>query len=240
MEHSVVVEDLAVRRDRRQVLADVGFVLDPGEVVGLLGPSGCGKTTLMRALVGVQRGVTGTVRVLGQDAGAPSLRTRVGYVTQAPAVYTDLTVEENLRYFADVLGADAFRVAVVMEQVSLADRADQLVRTLSGGQRARVSLATALLLTPDLLVLDEPTVGLDPLLRRDLWALFRRLAAAGATVLVSSHVMDEAVRCDRLLLLREGRLVADDSPSGLLRSTGSEDVEHAFLSIAEATLGRTA
>jgi ABC-2 type transport system ATP-binding protein len=234
MEHSVVVEDLAVRRDRREVLADVGFVLDRGEVVGLLGPSGCGKTTLMRALVGVQRGVTGTVRVLGQDAGAPSLRTRVGYVTQAPAVYTDLSVEENLRYFADVLGADAFRVAVVMEQVSLADRADQLVRTLSGGQRARVSLATALLLTPELLVLDEPTVGLDPLLRRDLWALFRRLAAAGATVLVSSHVMDEAVRCDRLLLLREGRLVADESPSGLLSRTGSEDVEHAFLAIAEA------
>jgi ABC-2 type transport system ATP-binding protein len=240
MPHSVVVEDLAVRRDRREVLADVGFVLDRGEVVGLLGPSGCGKTTLMRALVGVQRGVTGTVSVLGQPAGAPSLRTRVGYVTQAPAVYTDLSVEENLRYFADVLGADAYRVAVVMEQVSLADRADQLVRTLSGGQRARVSLATALLLTPDLLVLDEPTVGLDPLLRRDLWALFRRLAAAGATVLVSSHVMDEAVRCDRLLLLREGRLVADDSPSGLLSSTGSDDVEHAFLAIAEAHLAGTA
>jgi len=234
MTRSVVVEDLVVRRDRKQVLTDVGFVLDEGEVVGLLGPSGCGKTTLMRALVGVQRGVTGTVSVLGSPAGAPSLRTRVGYVTQAPAVYTDLSVEENLRYFADVLGADPFRVAVVLEQVSLADRADQLVRTLSGGQRARVSLATALLLTPDLLVLDEPTVGLDPLLRRDLWALFRRLAAAGATVLVSSHVMDEAVRCDRLLLLREGRLVADDSPSGLLRRTGSDDVEHAFLTIAEA------
>src|SRR3712207_348067 len=105
MTHSVVVEDLAVRRDRREVLADIGFVLDRGEVVGLLGPSGCGKTTLMRALVGVQRGVSGTVSVLGQDAGAPSLRTRVGYVTQAPAVYTDLSIEENLRYFADVLGA---------------------------------------------------------------------------------------------------------------------------------------
>ena len=234
MTHSVVVEDLAVRRGRQQVLEGVTFALEPGEVVGLLGPSGCGKTTLMRALVGVQRGVTGTVRVLGTDAGTASLRTRVGYVTQAPAVYPDLSVEENLRYFADVLGAGPGRVAVVLEQVALADRAGQLVRTLSGGQRARVSLATALLLTPDLLVLDEPTVGLDPVLRRDLWALFRRLAAEGATVVVSSHVMDEAGRCDRLLLLREGRLVADDSPSGLLRSTGSSDVEHAFLTIAEA------
>ena len=240
MTHSVVVEDLAVRRDRREVLADVGFVLARGEVVGLLGPSGCGKTTLMRALVGVQRGVTGTVRVLGEPAGSPDLRSRVGYVTQAPAVYADLSVEENLRYFADVLGAEPERVAVVLEQVSLTERAGQLVRTLSGGQRARVSLATALLRTPELLVLDEPTVGLDPLLRRDLWELFRRLAAAGATVLVSSHVMDEAVRCDRLLLLREGRLVADDSPSGLLSTTGSSDVEHAFLAIAEADLARTA
>ena len=234
MTHSVVVEDLAVRRGRQQVLEGVTFVLEPGEVVGLLGPSGCGKTTLMRALVGVQRGVTGTVRVLGTDAGTASLRTRVGYVTQAPAVYPDLSVEENLRYFADVLGAEPERADAVLASVALADRATQLVRTLSGGQRARVSLATALLLTPELLVLDEPTVGLDPLLRRDLWTLFRSLSADGATVLVSSHVMDEAVRCDRLLLLREGRLVADDSPPGLLARTGAADVEHAFLTIAEA------
>ena len=236
----MVVEDLSVRRDRSPVLRGLSFELGRGEVVGLLGPSGCGKTTLMRALVGVQRGVSGTVTVLGEPAGSPVLRTRVGYVTQAPAVYGDLSVVENLRYFADVLGAGPERVAVVLDQVALADRAGQLVRTLSGGQRARVSLASALLLTPELLVLDEPTVGLDPLLRRDLWELFRRLAAAGATVLVSSHVMDEAVRCDRLLLLREGRLVADDSPSGLLRTTGSADVEHAFLAIAEAALARTA
>jgi len=240
MPDSVVVQDLSVRRDRSTVLQGLSFELGRGEVVGLLGPSGCGKTTLMRAIVGVQRGVSGTVTVLGEPAGSPGLRTRVGYVTQAPAVYLDLSVEENLRYFADVLGAGPERVAVVLQQVALADRAGQLVRTLSGGQRARVSLATALLLTPELLVLDEPTVGLDPLLRRDLWQLFRALAADGATVLVSSHVMDEAVRCDRLLLLREGRLVADESPSGLLVTTGSHDVEHAFLALAEAELARSA
>ena len=234
MGSSVVVQALTVRRAGHEVLRDVDFELGRGEVVGLLGPSGSGKTTLLRVLVGVQRGVGGTVTVLGQPAGAPSLRRRVGYVTQAPAVYGDLSVAENVRYFADVLGADRDRVDVVLDQVSLGDRPDQLVRTLSGGQRARVSLATALLLAPDLLVLDEPTVGLDPLLRRDLWRLFRSLAAAGATVLVSSHVMDEAVRCDRLLLLREGRLVADDSPPGLLVRTGSADVEQAFLAIAEA------
>ena len=230
----MVVEALEVRRGGRQVLQGLDFVLPAGQVTGLLGPSGCGKTTLLRALVGVQTGVTGTVTVLGQPAGTPALRSRVGYVTQAPAVYGDLTVRENLRYFADVLGAEPERVDAVLASVALADRATQLVRTLSGGQRARVSLATALLLTPELLVLDEPTVGLDPLLRRDLWTLFRSLAADGATVLVSSHVMDEAVRCDRLLLLREGRLVADDSPPGLLARTGTADVEHAFLTIAEA------
>ncbi|CAA9325704.1 MAG: Efflux ABC transporter, ATP-binding protein [uncultured Frankineae bacterium] len=230
----MVVEALEVRRGGRQVLHGLDFVLPAGQVTGLLGPSGCGKTTLLRALVGVQTGVIGTVTVLGKPAGTPALRSRVGYVTQAPAVYGDLTVRENLRYFADVLGAEPERVDAVLASVALADRATQLVRTLSGGQRARVSLATALLLTPELLVLDEPTVGLDPLLRRDLWTLFRSLSADGATVLVSSHVMDEAVRCDRLLLLREGRLVADDSPPGLLARTGAADVEHAFLTIAEA------
>jgi ABC-2 type transport system ATP-binding protein len=172
--------------------------------------------------------------VLGLPAGNPALRRRVGYVTQAPAVYTDLSVAENLQYFAAVVDAVPDRVAAVLEQVALADRPGQLVQTLSGGERARVSLATALLATPELLVLDEPTVGLDPVLRRDLWALFRQLADAGATLLVSSHVMDEAVRCDRLLLMREGRFVADATPQGLLEKTGAADIEGAFLVLAEA------
>jgi ABC-2 type transport system ATP-binding protein len=231
---SVQVCDLTVERGGRQVVRDVGFELFPGAVTGLLGPSGSGKTTLMRALVGVQRGVTGTVQMLGRPAGSPELRSRVGYVTQAPAVYSDLSVTENLRYFAAVAGAPAHRIGEVLGEVALERQADQLVQTLSGGERARVSLATALLGRPDLLVLDEPTVGLDPVLRRDLWSLFHVLADGGATVLVSSHVMDEAVRCDRLLLLRDGRLVADDEPPELLRRTGSADVEQAFLSIALA------
>ena len=234
MMSSVVVESVSVVRGHQQVLHSLGFWLRPGEVTGLLGPSGCGKTTLMRAVVGVQAGVSGRLTVLGLPAGSAALRPVVGYVTQAPAIYTDLSVAENLFYFAAVLGAPAGRVASVLSQVGLDDRPDQLVATLSGGQRARVSLATALLGEPEVLVLDEPTVGLDPVLRRELWALFHQLAAGGVTILVSSHVMDEASRCDRLLLLRDGRLVAVDPPAELLRRTGAGDVEEAFLSLVEA------
>jgi ABC-2 type transport system ATP-binding protein len=228
---SVEVRDLRVTRGAHEVLHGLAFSLEPGQVTGLLGPSGCGKTTLMRALVGVQKGVHGTVTVLGQPAGSAGLRHRVGYVTQAPAVYGDLTVAENLRYFAALHGT---AVGDVVDQVALGPQRDQLVSTLSGGQRARVSLATALLGAPELLVLDEPTVGLDPVLRRDLWALFKQLADDGCTLLVSSHVMDEASRCDRLLLLREGVLVADDTLPDLLKRTKAKDVEGAFLALAES------
>jgi len=232
----VDVRDLRVRRGDKEVLHGLTFALDAGCVTGLLGPSGGGKTTLMRALVGVQRDVAGTVTVLGHPAGSRPLRSRVGYVTQAPAVYGDLTVAENLAYFARVLGSPGNRVDEVLQQVDLEDQRSQRVDSLSGGQRARVSLATALLGAPEVLVLDEPTVGLDPVLRRELWELFHDLAAAGTTVLVSSHVMDEASRCDRLLLLREGLLVADDSPGGLLARTGAPDVEGAFLAIADGAV----
>ena len=234
------VTGLRVRRGGRPVVRDVSFAVPRGAVTGLLGPSGCGKTTLMRAIVGVQIVDGGTVTVLGLPAGSPPLRRRIGYATQNPAIYADLTVREALRYFAAVLRAPAFDVDRVIAEVGLEDHAGKLVGSLSGGQHNRANLAVALLGKPELLVLDEPTVGLDPLLRRDLWQLFRELAADGATVLVSSHVMDEAVRCDRLLLLREGRLVADDSPTGLLMTTGSDDVEHAFLALAEAELARSA
>jgi len=233
MMNSVDVEDLVVVRGGTEVLHGLTFALEPSRITGLLGPSGCGKTTLMRALVGVQAGISGRVTVLGAPAGSAGLRHRVGYVTQAPAVYSDLSVGENLSYFASVLGVGG--VDEVLAQVGLAERKGQVVATLSGGQQARVSLATALLGHPELLVLDEPTVGLDPVLRRDLWQVFRSLADAGTTVLVSSHVMDEANRCDRLLLMREGRFVADDSPAGLLKSTGANDVEGAFLTLALAS-----
>ena len=234
---AVAVQDLNVSRGQRRVLHGLDFRVAPGRITGLLGPSGCGKTTLMRAIVGVQVIESGTVQILGEPAGSASVRARVGYVMQAPAVYQDLSAHENLRYFARVLGAPATRVAEALELVQLSDHADRPVRGLSGGQRARVSLATALLGEPDVLVLDEPTVGLDPLLREDLWRTFHELAAGGVTIFVSSHVMDEAGRCDHLLLMREGRLLADLTPAELRERTGEDDVERAFLQLIE-TEGR--
>nr|MBA2464538.1 ABC transporter ATP-binding protein [Nocardioidaceae bacterium] len=206
---------------------------EPGQVTGLLGPSGCGKSTLMRALVGVQIVESGEVTVLDVPAGHPALRRRIGYVTQAPSVYDDLTVAENLRFFARVLGVPTTEVDRCVEVVDMVTRRDVVVGRLSGGQRSRASLAVALLGTPELLVLDEPTVGLDPVLRRDLWQTFHDLADSGAAVLVSSHVMDEAERCDRLLLMRDGALLADDTPAALLERTGARDVETAFLALVE-------
>jgi ABC-2 type transport system ATP-binding protein len=232
---AVRAADLRVVRGGREVVRGVSFEVQPGSVTGLLGPSGCGKTSLMRAIVGVQAKVTGTCEVLGLPAGAPALRSRIGYVTQAPAVYLDLTVRENLAYFAVVVGTGRQDVDRVLHAVDLVGQADVRVGSLSSGQASRVSLASALLGSPSLLVLDEPTVGLDPVLRRDLWLVFRSLAEQGATLLVSSHAMDEASRCDRLLLMREGAIVADDTEAGLVARTGAADVEGAFLAIVEAT-----
>ena len=226
---AVRIDGLRVRRGRNTVLDGFDLELQTGGVVGLLGPSGSGKTTLMRAIVGVQTVAGGTVTVLGEPAGSAGLRHRVGYVTQNASVYDDLTVRQNLRYFARVVGAPPADVDRVIAETGLVEQADALAASLSGGQSSRVSLAAALLGAPELLVLDEPTVGLDPVLRVELWAMFRRLADRGVTLLVSSHVMDEATRCDRLLLLRDGRLLADDSPAGLLRTTGASDAEEAFL-----------
>jgi ABC-2 type transport system ATP-binding protein len=228
---AVRVEGLRVVRGGDVVLPDLSCEISAGTVTGLLGPSGSGKSTLIRAIVGVQRIAGGRVEVLGEPAGSKALRSRVGYMTQAPSVYGDLTVRENLRFFARVLGVP---VGDVLDVVSMTEYADRVVARLSGGQRARVSLATALLGEPDLLVLDEPTVGLDPVLRRDLWNLFHELAEHGATLLVSSHVMDEADRCDALLLLREGRLLAQGTPAELRQRTGAENLEDAFLRLVEA------
>ncbi|TYL54828.1 ABC transporter ATP-binding protein [Nocardioides sp. BGMRC 2183] len=229
---SAVVElrDLQVVRGGQVVLDGLDLAVHAG-VTGLLGPSGCGKSTLLRAVVGVQRIAGGTVTVLGHEAGSPPLRTRVGYMTQASSVYDDLSVGENLRFFARVLGCGAGSVYSAISAVDLTAQRDQVVGRLSGGQRSRVGLAVALLGAPDLLVLDEPTVGLDPVLRRDLWDLFHRLAADGTAVLVSSHVMDEADRCDRLMLMREGQILAHDSPAAIKASTGSTDIETAFLAL---------
>ncbi|WP_329383686.1 ABC transporter ATP-binding protein [Streptomyces sp. NBC_01351] len=245
---------LTVRRGTgrapRTVIDSIAFDVPRGRITGLLGPSGCGKSTLMRAIVGTQANVTGTLDVLGRPAGHPELRSLIGYVTQAPSVYDDLTVRQNLDYFAAILDpppataggtprrpaaerrAETVREAIT--DVDLTTHADALAGNLSGGQRSRVSLAVALLGTPELLVLDEPTVGLDPVLRRDLWNLFHEIAdTRGATLLVSSHVMDEAERCHDLLLMREGRILAQDTPDALRTRTHSDTVEEGFLRLVD-------
>jgi len=231
---AVRADGLHVVRGGVTVLPGLSCEVATASVTGLLGPSGSGKSTFLRAVVGVQRVAGGTVEVLGAPAGSSTLRRRVGYMTQAPSVYGDLTVEENLRFFARVLALPRDAVARAIADVSLESFTGRVVNTLSGGQRARVSLATALLGSPDLLVLDEPTVGLDPVLRRDLWELFHRIAERGATLLVSSHVMDEADRCDALLLLRDGKLLAQATPAELRGRTGVEQLDEAFLRLVEA------
>jgi ABC-2 type transport system ATP-binding protein len=230
---AVRVSDLVVERGPVTAIAGISLNIASGRITGLLGPSGSGKSTLMRAIVGVQVVTTGSVTVLGLPAGEPELRSRVGYVTQAPSVYRDLSVRENLSYFQTILGADPSDVDRVLEAVDLASVHKRLVKTLSGGQESRVSLATALLGKPELLILDEPTVGLDPVLRRDLWALFHSLADSGLSLLVSSHVMDEASRCHDLILMRDGRLLAQGTEQELLTKTSAPDIESAFLSLVD-------
>ena len=234
LQPAIVVSDLRVSRGGALVLPGLSLTVSAGVVTGLLGPSGSGKTTLMRAIVGVQLVGSGHVTALGRPAGSPENRRRVGYVTQAPSVYGDLTVRENLHYFARILAVPGERIDDALRTVGLGEHADPVARALSGGERSRVSRGRALIGQPDLLVLDEPTVGLDPVLRRDLWRTFHSLADAGATVLVSSHVMDEARRCDDLLLMRDGRLVASGPPDELLSRTGARDLEEAFLALAES------
>ncbi|MEV4736223.1 MULTISPECIES: ABC transporter ATP-binding protein [unclassified Microbacterium] len=230
---AVEIAGLRVRRGRTTVFDGVDLTIPRGQITGLLGPSGCGKTTLMRSIVGVQRIAGGTVTVLGEAGGSPRLRHRVAYGTQGAAVYGDLTVRQNLAYFASVLGAPKGDVDRVVDEVGLRGQAGQLVDSLSGGQKTRISLAAALVGSPELIVLDEPTVGLDPVLRVELWELFRGLAERGVTMIVSSHVMDEALRCDRLLLMRAGRIIADTTPTDLLRDTGTTEPDAAFLALID-------
>jgi ABC-2 type transport system ATP-binding protein len=231
---AVDIRDLTIIRGGREVVRGVSVSVAMGSVTGLLGPSGCGKTTLMRAIVGVQLLAGGRVTVLGARAGDASLRRRVGYVTQAPSVYGDLSIDENLRYFAAIVDAPTDRIDEILATVDLLDARAQLVASLSGGQRSRVSLATALLGRPELLVLDEPTTGLDPVLRAELWQSFRALAAAGTTLLVSSHQTDEAGECDALLLMRDGLTLRETTPEALRAETGEHDLGRAFLAVIKA------
>jgi ABC-2 type transport system ATP-binding protein len=230
-ESAVAARDLVVVRGKHTVLDDLTFDVPEAAVTGLLGPSGCGKTTLMRSIIGVQRIRSGSLDILGRHAGDPALRTQVGYASQGASVYLDLTVVENIRYFAAAVGAPASDVSRVIDAVDLSRYTGTITGELSGGERSRVSLAVALLGTPRVLVLDEPTVGLDPVLREQLWNLFAGLAAEGMTLLVSSHVMDEAERCNTLVLMREGRVLAHETPAELKARTGTTDLDSAFLQL---------
>jgi len=224
------VEHLTVTRGGREVLGGVSLDARVGEVTGLLGPSGSGKSTLIRVIAGVQSGVSGTVRVFGASPGSAEVRAELGYMTQEVSIYEDLTVLENVGYFAELRGAT---IGGLLDRVGLSDQRRALVRNLSGGQRARVSLAAALVGGPRLLLLDEPTVGLDPMLRRELWGLFKQLAGEGAALIVSSHVLDEARHCDRLVLLRDGDVLVNLTPAELIKRTGTDDMDEAFVRMIE-------
>jgi ABC-2 type transport system ATP-binding protein len=230
---AIQVRDLTVHRGGRPVLNGISVAVAAGAITGLLGPSGSGKTTLMRSIVGVQRIKSGEVTVLGQPAGTVALRREVGYLSQPPSAYAELTVEENVRHFAALYGYGRKEADSAIADVRLQPMRKQFVRTLSSGQRTRAALACALVGRPRLLVLDEPTVGQDPLLRRELWSHFRRLADSGTTILISSHVMDEAARCDRILLIRGGAIIADDALLLIRASVGSDDLEDAFVRLVQ-------
>ena len=233
MTHSVAIDvaNLHVKRGSHNVLKGISLTVRTGSITGLLGPSGCGKTTLMRAIVGTQIVASGDVTVLGLPAGSKQLRTDVGYVTQAPSIYPDLSVADNATYFAALYGRTKADAMEAIETVGLTDHAKNKGDALSGGQKTRASLACALVSRPKVLVLDEPTVGLDPVLRVELWDRFNRIASEGTTILVSSHVMDEADHCDSLLLMRDGELLGQLTPHELRERTGKDNTEDAFLEL---------
>ncbi len=235
---AIKIENLTVTlKGHFKALDDINVELAQGKIIGFIGPSGAGKTTLMRTIVGRRRASSGSISIFGLPAGSAALRKQISYMTQEVSVYPDLSVQENLRYFAAMFGVprrevDA-QIATILKTVDMTPQAHQVVDSLSGGQKQRASLAIALIGHPKLMVLDEPTVGLDPVLREQLWALFRRLAAAGTTLIISSHVMEEAERCDDLLLVRDGRLLAHGSPAQLLAQTHTKSVEDSFLHLVK-------
>jgi ABC-2 type transport system ATP-binding protein len=231
------VEHVVKTFGRLRALDDVSFQVQAGETFGIIGPNGSGKTTLIRLLLGLGRATSGHVRVLGHEMPDRQVAIQIGYMTQASALYNELSVRENLAFFARLYGLTGAQVRRRTEEtltlVDLPDRAASPVQTLSGGMRQRVSLAIALIHQPRLLVLDEPTVGIDPELRRAFWDYFARLNADGVTIVVSTHHMDEAARCHRLALLRMGALLAVDTPEGLRQASGEQDFERAFLVFAQ-------
>lgn len=234
MSDSVLIKNLSIIRDGKKIIPNLTLAFRAGEITGLLGPSGSGKTTIFRSIVGVQKISGGSISVLGQKAGSASLRNRIGYLSQSSSIYSDLTCLENLHFFATILGKSKVDVLQVMDQVGLTQNRKQLAASLSGGEKTRLALATALLGNPDLLVLDEPTVGLDPVLRLELWKIFHSLAKQGKSLIVSSHVMDEADRCETLVLLRDGQVLAEGTPQQLRADTGAVDMEGAFIALVNS------
>ncbi len=230
-DHAAEVTGVVKSFGRQAALQGVSLRLRRGEVYGLLGPNGSGKTTLIRCLLGLVKPDAGSVRVLGRLMPDLNVLSRIGYMTQTAALYPDLTVLENLRFFAAINGAEA-HLTEALRFVDLEDRPDSVVATLSGGMRTRASLACAIVHRPELLLLDEPTVGVDPQLRRRLWDQFREMADGGTTLLISSHVMDEAERCQRLGLIRFGRLLAEGTVEELKEQAGVEKLEDAFLQLS--------
>ena len=233
MSEQIAVEVDSVTKEFGDIKALNGVTLRVrrGEIYGFLGPNGAGKTTLIRAIVGLIAPNAGTVTVLGRKLPNLDVLREIGYMTQQAALYPGLSVEENVRFFAAIYGVDS-GVKDALELVDLYTRRGSVVATLSGGMRQRCSLACALVHRPQLLLLDEPTVGVDPQLRVELWEQFRRMAADGTTIIVSSHVMDEAERCQRLGLIQYGRLLAEGSPSEVRALAGTQNLEEAFLKLA--------
>ncbi|MEA2654959.1 MAG: type transport system ATP-binding protein [Chloroflexota bacterium] len=229
--YAVDVQNVVKSFGTLKALDNVTLRVREGEIYGLLGPNGAGKTTLIRSIVGLVAPESGTVTVLNHRMPDLDILGRVGYMTQAAALYPDMSVEENLRFFAAISGADS-NVDEALKLVELDQRRKSVVATLSGGMRQRCSLACALVHRPRLLLLDEPTVGVDPQLRVQFWDHFRDLAAAGTTIVVSSHVMDEAERCQRLGLIRFGKLLGEGSPNELRSAAGTNNLEEAFLKLS--------
>ena len=222
---------LNVKRGSNHILHDLDLDIPQGVIMGLLGPSGSGKTTLMRSIVGLQRIESGEISVLGRPAAGKALRHEIGYSTQSASVYSDLTCIQNIEFFAALYQKNEKSPAQILEEVDLSRNAHQMASSLSGGERARLALATTLVGSPQLLILDEPTVGLDPVLRLQLWRLFNSLAEQGKTLLVSSHVMDEADSCHQLILLRNGEVLAQGTPAELRTRTGESRMDDVFISL---------
>ena len=229
----IEVSDLEVKYDKTTILKNINLNIKKGEIVGFLGPSGSGKTTLVKALIGMKAPSRGEIEVLGEKMPSLEVITKVGYMAQSDALYEDLTALDNLLFFGELYNlkgkAAKTRAMELLALVNLEKYASKAVRNYSGGMKRRLSLAISLIHSPELLILDEPTVGIDPVLRRSFWNEFKRIKNNGGTIIITTHVMDEAYNCDRLSLIREGEVIADGSSDEIIKASGTVNLEEAFL-----------